>query len=128
MVYPLYNDGNVYTILENTFLNSLKSFSLYEKKHGCPTNNLINEIGDHEKVYQRALKNIIEEWKTALIDLLERGKAENSIKKDISSTAVAVYLISSFEGIRGIRKLYDDDIVINDYLNGLSIYLKQLKH
>ena len=127
MVYPLYQNGNAYTILENTFLNSLKSFSIYEKQHGCPTNNLINEIGDNEKVYQKALKNIIEEWKTALIDLLERGKVENSIKQDISSAAVAIYLISAFEGIRGIRKLYDDDIVINEYLNGLALYLKQLK-
>ena len=127
MVYPLYQNGNAFTILENTFLNSLKSFSIYEKQHGCPTNNLINEIGDNEKVYQKALKNIIEEWKTALIDLLERGKVDNSIKQDISSAAVAIYLISAFEGIRGIRKLYDDDIVINEYLNGLALYLKQLK-
>ncbi|WP_405397630.1 TetR/AcrR family transcriptional regulator [Maribacter sp. Asnod2-G09] len=127
MVYPLYQNGNAFTILENTFLNSLKSFSIYEKQHGCPTNNLINEIGDNEKVYQKSLKNIIEEWKTALIDLIERGKVENSIKQDISSAAVAIYLISAFEGIRGIRKLYDDDIVINEYLNGLALYLKQLK-
>ncbi|WP_339839562.1 TetR/AcrR family transcriptional regulator [uncultured Maribacter sp.] len=127
MVYPLYKDGDAYTILESTFLNSLKSFSLYDKKHGCPTNNLINEIGDSEKVYQKALKNIIEEWKTALVELIERGKIENSIKQDVSSSAASIYLISAFEGIRGIRKLYDDDTVINDYLNGLSLYLKQLK-
>ncbi|WP_299799369.1 TetR/AcrR family transcriptional regulator [uncultured Maribacter sp.] len=127
MVYPLYQNGNAYTILEETFLNSLKSFTIYEKKHGCPTNNLINEIGDNEKVYQKALKNIIEEWKRALIELIERGKTEHSIKKDISSPAAAIYLISAFEGIRGIRKLYDDDKVIDEYLKGLSIYLKQIK-
>lgn len=127
MIYPLYNNGNAYNILETIFLDSLKSFSLYDKKHGCPTNNLINEIGDFEKVYQKALKNIIEEWKSALTDLIERGKNENTIKKEISSAAVAIYLISAFEGIRGIRKLYDDDIIINEYLNGLALYLHQLK-
>ncbi|APA65703.1 MAG: TetR/AcrR family transcriptional regulator [Maribacter dokdonensis] len=127
MVYPLYQNGNAYAILEDTFLNSLKSFSMYEKKHGCPTNNLINEIGDYENVYQKALKNIIEEWKRALVELIDRGKSENTIKKDISSAAAAIYLISAFEGIRGIRKLYDDDEVINEYLNGLSMYLNQIK-
>ena len=127
MVYPLYKEGNAYAILESTFLNSLKSFSLYDKKHGCPTNNLINEIGDSEKVYQKALKNIIEEWKKALVELIERGKVENSIKQEVSSAAAAIYLISAFEGIRGIRKLYDDDTIIEEYLNGLSIYLKQIK-
>ena len=103
------------------------SFPLEEKQSGCPMNNFINEIGDSEKTYQIALKNIIEEWKTALVELIERGKVENSIKQEVSSAAAAIYLISAFEGIRGIRKLYDDDTIIEEYLNGLYIYLKQIK-
>lgn len=127
MIQPLSRDGNALTILESTFLNRLISFPQYNKKHGCPMNNFINEIGDFELVYQAALKNIIEEWKASLITLIERGKSENSIKKEISSTATAVFLISAFEGIRGIRKLYNNDVILNDYIKGLSFYLKQLE-
>ena len=90
-------------------------------------NNFINEIGDYEAAYQIALKNIIEQWKSALITLIERGQEEGSIKKSISSQAVAVYLISAFEGIRGIRKLYDNDLILDDYISGLEIYLHQLE-
>ena len=127
MITPLYQDGNALKLLETTFSGRIKSFSLYDKQHGCPMNNFINEIADEEEAYQIALKRIIEEWKAALIHLLERGKLENSINKDISSNAVAIYLISAFEGIRGIRKLYNDDQVIDDYILGLSLYLKQLE-
>lgn len=127
MILPLYEPGNVLEILESTFINRMKLFSLYSKQHGCPMNNFINEIGDYELAYQAALKNIIEKWKTALVTLIERGKTENTINKNISSNAIAVYLISAFEGIRGIRKLYDDDIMIDEYILGLSLYLKQLK-
>ncbi|QNK78712.1 MULTISPECIES: TetR/AcrR family transcriptional regulator [Winogradskyella] len=127
MITPLYQDGNALKLLETTFSGRIKSFSLYDKQHGCPMNNFINEIADEEEAYQIALKRIIEEWKAALIHLLERGKLENSINKDISNNAVAIYLISAFEGIRGIRKLYNDDQVIDDYILGLSLYLKQLK-
>lgn len=127
MVTPLYSSGNPLEILETTFLDRLKSFSAYEKQHGCPMNNLINEIADHETAYQIALRRIIEEWKSALIYLIDRGKKENLISEDVSSKAVAVYLISAFEGIRGIRKLYDNDLIFDEYISGLSLYLEQIR-
>lgn len=127
MVTPLYQDGNALSILKTTFSGRLKSFSLHDKQHGCPMNNFINEIANEEDAYQIALKRIVEEWKAALIHLLERGKKENVINKTISSNAVAIYLISAFEGVRGIRKLYNDDSILDDYILGLSLYLKQLK-
>ncbi|MBP1841502.1 TetR/AcrR family transcriptional regulator [Formosa algae] len=127
MVYPLEETGDALDILEHIFITRLKSFKIYEKEHGCPMNNLINEIGDHELAYQLALKQIIETWKSALIKLIERGKREHTIKPNVSSAAVAVYLISAFEGIRGIRKLYKDDTILEEYVSGLSLYLKQLQ-
>ncbi|WP_204346168.1 TetR/AcrR family transcriptional regulator [Psychroserpens algicola] len=127
MITPLHQKGDALKLLEDIFSTRLKSFSLEEKQHGCPMNNLINEIADTEVAYQVALKAIIDKWTTALIELIERGKTENTIKKDISSKAVAIYLISAFEGVRGIRKLYDDDLILNQYISGLSFYLKQLR-
>lgn len=127
MIQPLLEEGDALDILEATFLNRIKSFPFYDKQHGCPMNNFINEIGDYEIIYQTALKSIIEKWKDALVDLLERGKKENSLRHNISSAAVAIYLISAFEGIRGIRKLYNDDEILDQYISGLSDYLKQLK-
>ncbi|QDO94034.1 TetR/AcrR family transcriptional regulator [Formosa sediminum] len=127
MIAPLHEQGNALEILEMIFLKRLKSFNIYEKAHGCPMNNLINEIGDNEAAYQMALKNIIESWKAALIILIEKGKSEHTIKANVSSAAVAVYLISAFEGIRGIRKLYNDDAILDEYIIGLSMYLKQLR-
>ncbi|WP_405570891.1 TetR/AcrR family transcriptional regulator [Winogradskyella sp. Asnod2-B02-A] len=127
MILPLNEPGNAMEILESTFLNRIKSFPIYDKKHGCPMNNFINEIGNYENSYQLALKNIVDKWKKALVIIIEKGKNENVIKKEISSEAVAIYLISAFEGIRGIRKLYDNDIILDQYIAGLSLYLNQLK-
>ncbi|MFD0836330.1 TetR/AcrR family transcriptional regulator [Mariniflexile aquimaris] len=127
MIMPLSDSGDAFKLLEATFSNRIKTFSFYDKQHGCPMNNFINEIGDFEDAYQLALKKIVEQWQDALVNLIERGKIENTIRKDVSSRAVAVYLISAFEGVRGIRKLYDNDAVLDDYLEGLSLYLKQLK-
>ena len=127
MIKPISEPGNAFKLLEATFSNRIKTFSFNDKQHGCPMNNFINEIGDFEDAYQLALKKIVEHWQDALVNLIERGKTENTIRKDVSSRALAVYLISAFEGVRGIRKLYDTDAVLDDYLEGLSLYLKQLK-
>ncbi|WP_299251319.1 TetR/AcrR family transcriptional regulator [uncultured Lacinutrix sp.] len=127
MIAPLKQPGNAYQIIKDVFTNRLKEFSINEKQQGCPMNNLINEIGNNEIAYQNALKNIIELWKTALVQIIERGKQEHTIKEEVSSQAVATYLISAFEGIRGIRKLYTNDTVLDEYITGLTFYLNQIK-
>lgn len=127
MIAPLNAEGNAIEILETTFINRINSFPIYDKNNGCPMNNFINEIGNYEKSYQLALKSIIEKWKSALIALIEKGKVEGSIKKEINNEAVAVFLISAFEGIRGIRKLYNDDQIISAYIKAISNYLQQIK-
>lgn len=127
MITPLYQSGDAFEILQSTFIERIRSFSVYEKAQGCPMNNFINEIGGSELAYKVALKRIIEEWKAALIYLIDKGKVENSIHKNIDSKAVAVYLIAAFEGIRGIRKLYDNDLMLEEYLAGVLLFLKQIK-
>ncbi|AEL24998.1 TetR/AcrR family transcriptional regulator [Cyclobacterium marinum] len=126
MIVPLSNPGEALDLLRDTFFHRIKLFSLYDKKHGCPFNNLINEIGNQELAYRLALKKVLDEWKQAIIRIIERGKKEKTIKKSVSSHAVAIYLISAFEGVRGIRKLYDNDSVLTEYLLGLSFYLDHL--
>ncbi len=127
MILPLIEPGNPMEILESTFLNRIKSFPFYDKQHGCPMNNFINEIGNYERSYQLALKNIIDKWIKALVSLIEKGKSQNVIRQEVSSEAAAIYLISAFEGIRGIRKLYDNDLILDQYISGLSLYLNNLK-
>jgi len=127
MIAPLNEAGNAIEILETTFIKRIKSFPIHEKNYGCPMNNFINEIGNYEKSYQLALKSIIEKWKSALTALIERGKIEGTIKKSVSNEAVAIFLISAFEGIRGIRKLYVDDQIISEYIEGISNYLQHIK-
>ncbi|WP_343330259.1 TetR/AcrR family transcriptional regulator [Polaribacter staleyi] len=127
MISPLFTNGNAIEILKSTFLDRIKSFPIEEKQQGCPMNNLINEIGNSDKIYQLALKSIIEDWKSAIVQLIEKGKEQKTIKNAISSEATAVYLISAFEGIRGIRKLYDNDEIIEEYILGLSLYINQIK-
>ncbi|GLB49003.1 TetR/AcrR family transcriptional regulator [Neptunitalea lumnitzerae] len=129
MIAPIYNhpDTPSKELLKLLFVERIQSFSSIEKNLGCPVNNFIHEIGNTDVLYQNALKNIIEEWQHALAELIEKGKFNKEIKQNINSNATALYLISTFEGVRGIRKLYNgNDIIINQYILALENYIDSL--
>ena len=126
MISPLYAEGKAKAILKNTFLNKLKAFTSDEKLMGCPVNNLINEIGGSPNLLNEALKGLIDTWLEALIIIIEKGHKDGSIKTETNPQQAAIYLVSSFEGIRGIRKLYPDDTNWNAYSAALEIYIDQL--
>lgn len=128
MIAPLHNYKNENTIdlLLNVFTNRVHNFSEEEKKLGCPANNLINEIGCSDAIFRTILRQLIEDWKAMLIKVIDYGKHKKEIKAEISSSATAIYLISAFEGIRGIRKVYDNDDILFDYLGALKNNIRQL--
>ncbi|MFV8375651.1 TetR/AcrR family transcriptional regulator [Flavobacterium sp. LB1P62] len=127
MIIPLSEEKDPILILKEVFSTRIQSFTTAEKQSGCPVNNLINEISEREIAYQLALRKIIDDWKKALIDLLERGKKMDCIHKEVHSPSVAIFLISAFEGVRGIRKLYTDDSILDNYLISLENYINQLR-
>jgi hypothetical protein len=65
-------------------------------------------------------------WEDALIETIEIGKEKNEIKASVDSNSAATYLICSFEGARGIRKIYEDDALFNSYLKAVKEYIKSI--
>ena len=129
MITPLnnYRKENVINLLCRIFTERIKNISIEEKRLGCPANNLINELGCSDDVFRKILKQLISDWKSALIKVLEEGKLKKEIRKDVNSSAVAIYLISGFEGVRGIRKVFDDDKILLEYLETLKNHISQLR-
>ncbi|AVR45094.1 TetR/AcrR family transcriptional regulator [Christiangramia fulva] len=126
MVTPLYAEGEAKAILKKTFLNKFEAFTSDEKLMGCPVNNLVNEIGGSKNLLNQALKELIDTWVNAVVEIIERGHKDGSIKPETNPHETAIYLVSSFEGMRGIRKLYTNDISWNAYRGALEKYLDQL--
>lgn len=126
MISPLYAAGQAKAVLKSTFLNKFEAFTSDEKLLGCPVNNLINELGGAPNVLNEALKDLIDTWVKAVVEIIERGHNDGSIKPETNPQQAAIYLVSSFEGMRGIRKLYTDDTNWNAYRTALENYIDQL--
>ena len=126
-IAPLKNiEGNIPKLLLEVFTNRIKNYSEREKALGCPANNLVGEIGYTEQDFRVILKSLFEEWREQLIKVIDIGKKRGEIKKDVNSSSVAISLICAFEGVRSIRKVYDDDIIFNEFLESMGNFIKNL--
>ena len=117
---------SVSDLLVYVFTERIKNFTEKEKALGCPANNMINEIGCSVSDFREPLRKLMDGWKDALIDVIEIGKKNNEINKEVDSNAAATYLICSFEGARGIRKIYNDDTLFTNYLQAVKEYIKSI--
>jgi AcrR family transcriptional regulator len=129
MILPLkdYEQQKTTALLIDVFTSRLIAFSELEKQLGCPANNLINEVGQTEKGCRILLREIINLWRDSIIEVLNYGKSTNQIKGDTNAEAVATFLIASFEGVRGIRKVYDTNEILEAYTSAIQTFISNLK-
>ena len=120
------NNGNIPELLKYVFTNRIKNYSQREKALGCPANNLIGEIGYSEHDFRIILKSLFDEWKAELIKTIDIGKKRGEIKQEINSSATAISLICAFEGVRSIRKVYDDDDIFYEFLESMGEFLNSI--
>lgn len=113
-------------LLLDVFTNRIKNYSEREKALGCPANNLIGEIGYSEEDFRIILKTLIEEWREALIKTIDVGKQRGEINSKVNSSSVAISLICAFEGVRSVRKVYDDDVIFNEFMESMGSFIKNL--
>ena len=126
-ITPLSNvEDNIPKLLLEVFTNRIKNYSEREKALGCPANNLVGEIGYTEQDFRVILKSLFEEWREQLMKVIEIGKNNGEIKKEVNSSSVAISLICAFEGVRSIRKVYNDDIIFNEFLESMGNFIKNL--
>ena len=93
--------------------------------NGCPTNNMIQEMAALNPRFRVALQHIIDQWAQAIISVLQAAAGRGEIKNQ-DFTQVASFIISSYEGTRGMGKLYASYGHYENYLRQLKMFLNSL--
>ena len=62
-----------------------------------------------------------------MIDLIERGKTDGAIRKDVNARQATMFVMSGYWGIRNFGKLERSKEVYLPYLNELKNYLETLR-
>jgi TetR/AcrR family transcriptional repressor of nem operon len=75
------------------------------REHGCPLNNLAQEMAAQDEGFRRRIAVLFEEWVDALAAVFEQGKADGLVRPDYDSRAAARFLVAALEGCVGLFKV-----------------------
>lgn len=127
LVEPLKNAANPVEDLYNLMHKFLLANPALEIKHGCPANNLVQEMAPLNKKFNTALSRLMLQWKSAIEEAVKRGIKAGSIRKDVGAEGVATFIISGYGGIRNMGKLVQSDSIYKTYLKEFRKYLEGLQ-
>ena len=112
----------IYTAIEQKILNDEN----YYVDNGCPTNNLVQEMSAVNPKFYQALRTVLDNWMRTIEQALEAGKAAGFVRSEVDSPVVAAFIVSGYEGMKGVGKIYGKDLY-RSYLSQLKVYLDTLK-
>jgi TetR/AcrR family transcriptional regulator, transcriptional repressor for nem operon len=94
---------------------------------GCPLLNAAIEADDALPTLRNRARRAMSGWLTLVKGILERGKLEGQIRRDVDEDAVGSILFSTLEGAVMLSKLYRDAMHIERAVAFLKTYLETLK-
>lgn len=95
-------------------------------EQGCPLNNLMQEMSPLDETFRDHLNAVLMLWKDAVENALLRGKAQGVIRDDVDCQAVALFVVSAWEGCIGIAKNLQSAEAFGSCMRQLHGYLRSL--
>lgn len=94
---------------------------------GCPLNNLVQEMSNSDAIFQKHLSKALEFWIHGIDTHLRRGQENGSIKKEVKTREVAVFIVTMHEGFYGMIKGMRDKSLFKSLESGFVQYFAQLR-
>jgi TetR/AcrR family transcriptional regulator, transcriptional repressor for nem operon len=91
---------------------------------GCPILNTAVEADDGNPVLRAKVVKALRTWTAQLESFVEQGKAEQEIRSDVDSKAVATVLIASLEGALMLSKVQRSEEPMRLVHSHLNAYLE----
>lgn len=114
--------SRIYEIFERKLLNDPE----LNIDFGCPTNNLVQEMSPLSLKFHKTLRTVLDKWIRIIKEALEYGKTQNTVKPSVDCEGAAEYIVSGYEGLKSVGKIYGRKIYIS-YLEQFKLYLETLR-
>ena len=96
-------------------------------KHGCPINNLAQEMSPIDEGFRARIEAIYTDWKTHLTSALENCQKDGLMHEDVNPEQIATLIIAVSQGAVGIAKNAQQPSSFKEYTHGLVNYLTSLQ-
>lgn len=100
LIEPIEGHENTLDLIINCFENALETAVHNEMDYGFLLSNFINEFNGRNPEIMKHLNEILKIWEVTLVSAVQRGKFNGHIDRHVDAEGVAVYLMSSYIGIR----------------------------
>ena len=89
---------------------------------GCPVNNLIQEMANTDREFQRRLRRVVEGWIRGVEAHVRRGQASGHVRRSENARSVAEYVVTAHEGVYGLVKVLGDKSVLRSLIDSMSTF------
>jgi AcrR family transcriptional regulator len=126
-IEPFQNVVNPFDTIYNLMHYLLIENETLKVEYGCPASNFTQEMAPWNIDFTKALNELTSQWENTMIDAIEKGKENSTIKSDVNAKEVAVFVLSGYWGVRNLGKLENSKGVYLVYLKGLKSYFDSLR-
>ena len=95
--------------------------------HGCPVNNLAQEMSPLDEKFRQSLEKIYVAWRETMAAAFDRGIKAGKVRKDVSPPKVAAFIVAAQAGMAGTAKNTQDEALLSQTGQALFDYLDSLK-
>ena len=95
--------------------------------HGCPLNNLAQEMSPLDEKFRQSLEKIYVAWRETVAAAFARGIKAGKVRKDVSPRKVAAFIVAAQAGMAGTAKNSQNEELLLQMSHALFDYLDSLK-
>jgi AcrR family transcriptional regulator len=95
--------------------------------HGCPLNNLAQEMSPLDEGFRRRTAKLFGDWRGALATALRQGQKRGTVRKDVDADESAIFLIAAYEGYMSLVKCLHDAGALRAVQRTIVHYLESLR-
>ena len=127
LIEPIEGHENTLDLITNCFEDALETAVHNELDYGFLLNNFINEFNGRNPEIMKHLNEILRIWEVTLISAIQRGKFNGHIDRHVDAEGVAVYLMSSFIGVRTLMVETAPSARKYRFMSQMRQYFKSMK-
>ncbi len=125
---PLANSTDPITDLKRIFRQGAKrKIADGGLVHGCPLNNLAQEMSPLDEKFRQSLEKIYVAWRETVAAAFARGIKAGKVRKDVSPRKVAAFIVAAQGGMAGTAKNSQNEELLLQTGQALFDYLDSLK-
>jgi AcrR family transcriptional regulator len=89
---------------------------------GCPLNNLIQEMANSDREFQRRLRLAVEAWIDGIEAHVKRGQRSGHVRRSVDARQVAEYVVTTHEGVFSIIKALRNKHVLGSLVTSMEMF------